>query len=270
MSTTTPEAPIPAAAPPPSAPYAPPYSGPVAPPPPFAPRGPFAPPPPPPGPPVYVAPPPPRPRPPKPPRSPLFGLTLSFILLVVGVMALIDLAGFDIPIAGYFAAALAVMGLSLLLGAWIGRARGLIALGILLSVALAGVANADRVPGPGVWHGGTNTFRPTSLSQVENSYGQDVGNLRLDLSAVDFSSATSATDIDVRVDWGNVTIILPPNVDVVLEAAVEVGNAEVFGEKWNGLGLDSRTVTNYGDDGPGGQQLRIHASVDAGNLEVHR
>ena len=73
-----------------------------------------------------------------------------------------------------------------------------------------------------------------------------------------------------RVNLGNLRITLPQNVDVVVVANVDVGNADVLGENWNGLGLDQRTVTDNGPDGVGGGKLHIDASVSAGNLEVRR
>jgi predicted membrane protein len=97
-----------------------------------------------------------------------------------------------------------------------------------------------------------------------------VGDVELDLTNVDFSTSTKPTDINVRIDVGSLTVFVPANVDVVVDARVDVGNADVMGQTWSGLGLDARTVTDTGPDGEGGGQLHIHASVDLGNLEVHR
>jgi phage shock protein PspC (stress-responsive transcriptional regulator) len=270
--TTTPETPGTAPTPPapaPAQPYAP--QPPYAPAPPFAPRGPFAAgplPPQPPTPPPYVPPaakPPPPPKPPKPPRSRLGGLTVSVALIVLGALAILDVLGYDVPAAGYIAAALATVGAGLLVGAWLGRSRGLIALGIVLSVALASVAATHRVRS--TWDG-TTTWAPTTIDHVQDTYRQDVGNLRIDFSRVDFRSST--VNVDARVDLGNIEIVLPPNVDAVVDANVDAGKAEVLGQTWSGLGLDRRTVTDNGADGPDDGQLRINAVVDVGNINVHR
>ena len=246
---------------------APTLAGPTAPaPPPFAPHGPFVPPPPLPPAPPPVGP----PRPPKPPkeRSRLGLLTFSVALMVVGVVALLDLAGFDIVAGGYVAAALAVVGLGLVLGAWIGRARGLIALGIILSLVLGGMFGADRVDG---WHdAGSVVYAPKNLNQIQENYTHDVGDVTLDLSAVDFSQASEPVDITVRLDWGNLQIILPDDVDVTVEANVDVGNAQVFDSSRGGIDPGRQTITDFGRDGPGGGKVNIDAAVDLGNLEVHR
>ncbi len=224
----------------------------------FAPYGPFtsAPPPP--------APPPPAPRP-RPPRSRLGGLTFSVALILVGLVGLADLAGVSIPAATYVAVALLVVGLGMVLGAWYGRGRRLIALGIVLTIALGALGTLPFGRG---FHGGQITWRPTSVSQVDSSYENDFGNGTLDLSHVDFSRSTDPVSVDVNVSAGNLVVILPPNVDTTVTAKVNGGNAKVFGQSWSGVVSD--TATDLGGDGQGGGQLHLKAEVDFANLEVRR
>jgi phage shock protein PspC (stress-responsive transcriptional regulator) len=274
--------PLPPTAPPPG-PYAPAAGfGPVgtappAPPPPFAPHGPFAPgplgsaypppappPPPPPTPPVF----PPQPPRARRPRSRLGLLILSLVLIVIGGIAILDLAGVWVPAGGYAAAALATVGLGLLLGAWFGRARSMIALGIVLSIAVGITAGVDEADERGWLHGGTVLWMPLTVAEIQSDYSQDVGDARLDLSTVDFTGQT--VTIAVSVDLGSLVIVLPPNVDVEVDANVDVGNAQIFQQQWGGLDPGSQTVVDFGDDGPGGGNLRIDATVDLGSLEVHR
>jgi len=180
----------------------------------------------------------------------------------------VDLAGNWVPAAGYVAAALATVGLGLLIGAWVGRARWLIAVGVVLSIALASVFGAQQFDGG--WRGGAITCAPPSVDQLSDEYRHDVGDATLDLTAIDFADAQRLIDITVKVDVGNLEIIVPPDVDVTIDANVDVGNADIFRENWGGLGPGSRTVTDLGADGPGGGQLRINAEVGLGNVEVHR
>src|SRR4051812_6512398 len=80
---------------------------------------------------------PPAPRP-KRERSRLFGLTFSAMLLVAGVLAAIEASdAADISAGVVLATLLIVVGCGLLAGAWIGRSRGLIALGLVLTLATA-------------------------------------------------------------------------------------------------------------------------------------
>ncbi len=241
-------------------PYPPPYSGP--------PGSPYGPPPVPP----YGAPPggrPPKPpKPPKPPRSRLFLLTFSVVAIVMGVMALLELALVSIPVSAYFAAALTIVGLGLVIGAWFGRARGLIALGIILAIALGSATGADEVGRR--WEAGDVRWTPTSVTNMSTSYRHEFGDAVLDLRQVDFSNSPKPIEIDVSVDVGSLDIRLPDNVDVTVDASVDVGDATVFGDNWGGLGTQSRTINDLGPDGAGGGVLHIDARVDVGNLEVSR
>jgi phage shock protein PspC (stress-responsive transcriptional regulator) len=234
---------------------------------PFAPHGPYAPPPPPPSyaPPV---PPPPMPPRPKPEGSHLGQLTLSLLLMVIGVLALLDLTMVDIPPGGYVAASLATIGLGLLIGTWYGRARGLIVLGIIVALLLGIFGGLDRFGRN--WHrgGGTVTWVPNSIDEMQSDYRHDFGDATLDLTRVDFTGHT--TSISAKVDLGSLTIIVPPTVDVQVHSDVNLGDAQIFGNEWGGLSPGSRDISNLGPDGAGGGTLIINAKVDLGNLEVHR
>jgi len=214
--------------------------------------------------PVPVAPPP--PGAPVQPRSVLGRLVFAAVLFAIGVVGIVDLAGAPVPASAYFGVPLAVVAAGLLVGAWYGRARALIALGVVLTIPLAVVATVERWDLSSV--SANVTWEPTSLDALQDSYRAGVGNAVLDLSAVDFTGRTET--VDVRVDVGNLTIILPSTVDVTATAQVDIGNATVFGREWNGIGQSEQTVVDTGSDGPGGGEITITASVDVGDLEVRR
>ncbi|MGK5445562.1 PspC domain-containing protein [Micromonospora sp. URMC 105] len=242
--------------------------GPAVPPggyrPPFAPRGPYA------GPPQPPPPPPPRVKPPKRPRerSALGAVTFSLIFLALGVVAILDLLDvFPVGAAAYFAAALATIGLGLLVGTWFGRARWLIALGLVTAAALAVATVAesyDRIRGVD----GNVTWAPTDVRDLATRYENSFGDATLDLRGINFDKRT--TDITVVVNFGEATIVVPPNVDVTTVADVNAGEATVFGRGSGGLDGRSREVTDLGPDGAGGGTLRLNVHVNAGNLEVTR
>ena len=80
-------------------------------------------------------------------RSVLGAMTVSFAVLVVGIVAGADVLGADVPPVVYLAAPLAVLGLGLLVGAMVGRARWLLAIAIplaLLTALVAAVPQAVR------------------------------------------------------------------------------------------------------------------------------
>ncbi|MEU8297589.1 PspC domain-containing protein [Micromonospora sp. NPDC048909] len=235
--------------------------------PPFAPHGPYA---------SQSAggyPPAKPPKPPKPPkrpkeRSPLGAVTFSLIFLALGVVVVLDLVNaFDVGASAYFAAALATIGLGLLVGTWFGRARWLIALGLVTAAAL-GVGTVaesyDRVRGVD----GAVTWAPTSYQDLANRYENSFGDAVLDLRAVDFAKRT--TEISVSINFGKATVVVPPNVDVTTVADVNAGDASVFGRRHAGPAGRSREITDLGPDGAGGGTLRLFIHVNAGNLEVTR
>ena len=109
------------------------------------------------------------------------------------------------------------------------------------------------------------------MDDIQDHYRHDAGNVVLDLTRVDF--AGESVDIRAEVHAGNLTIVLPPDVDTTVDGNVDVGNAEVFSQSWQGIGNGRRTVTDLGADGAdaaSGGELHITASVNVGNLEVHR
>lgn len=198
------------------------------------------------------------------PPSRLGQIVVFLAVLALGVLGMTDLAGAAVPISAYLALPLVVIGLGLLMGAWYGRARWLIALGVLLSIALLVASVTERV----VTNGRSVTWRPTSIEQLDRTYTIDIGSALLDLSAVDFAGRTET--IRVHVGVGDLTIILPPTVDVRADVAVDVGNAGVLGTTWGGIGSSERTITDDGVDGAGGGELVVRATVDIGDLEVRR
>ncbi|WP_433387669.1 PspC domain-containing protein [Micromonospora sp. KLBMP9576] len=232
--------------------------------PPFAPHGPYA---------GHMAPPRPPVKPPKPPkppreRSPLGPVTFSLVFLALGVVTVVDmLDAFDVSASAYFAATLAVIGLGLLVGTWFGRARWLIALGLVAAAAL-GVATVtgsyDRIRGVD----GNVTWSPANHRDLALRYENSFGDTVLDLRAVDFDKKN--TEITVSVNFGECTVVVPPNVDVTTVAEVNAGEAVIFGERSGGIVGELRETADLGPDGPGGGSLRLYVHVNAGNLEVTR
>lgn len=199
------------------------------------------------------------------PRSPLGQITFSLAVLAAGVLGLVDLAGAKVPASAYFGVPLAVIGLGLLVGTWYGRARWLFGIGVVLAALLTITAAAESA-GPATAH--NTTWKPTSIDQVDGTYAASLGNGTLDLSSVNFAGQDKS--IDVSIGAGNLTIIVGSNVDVTAKGTVNVGNANVFGTRWSGVGQSSHTVTDNGADGAGAGRLVLNASVDVGNLEVRR
>jgi phage shock protein PspC (stress-responsive transcriptional regulator) len=264
-------APLPPLIPPPADAFAPPAPPPPPPPPsgyrpPFAPHGPYA------GPqPAWRTAPPPPPKPAKPPTPPrvtskLGRITFFLVLVAIGLVALLDVAGVDVQTSTYFAAALVTLALGLVVGAWVGRARGLIFLALIASIGL-GVSSATE-------HWGVAgladpvTWQPRTIAGIADRYETPVGDATLDLRNVDFAGQNQETSIVMHA--GRLRVLLPPTVDTTAQVDVGFGSAKVFGQDAEGPDLPTQRVTDEGTDGPGGGALRLAITVDAGDVEVTR
>jgi phage shock protein PspC (stress-responsive transcriptional regulator) len=200
-------------------------------------------------------------------RSPLFWLVISAMLVVLGGLALADVAGADIARGAYFASALAVVGLGLLAGAWWGRSRGLIAVGVILALALPMASAADQFSR---FHGrgGRVAIEATTIEQGTGTYEYGAGEVTYDLSRLDFTGHNEQLNIDMG--GGSVQVEVPPEVDLVVNATVGVGELQILDREPNGgFGVET-SVVDHGTDGPGGGELRLNLDNGFGEVVVSR
>ena len=215
--------------------------------------------PPPPPPPVYaarVAKPPKPPKPPK-PRSALVAVTLSLLAILAGV---VTLAGLDLVVG--LALALFLVAGAMIVGAWRGRARGLIPVAIVLSGALF-VASVIDVPLKG--GAGERLFRPTTVAELRSPYRLAAGELNLDLRGLDADGRT--VPVVATMAAGNMIVTVPEGMAVEVDAHVGAGSLLIFGREWSGVGVDER-VERAGV--AGGGRLELDVKVGLGELEVRR
>jgi hypothetical protein len=205
-------------------------------------------------------------RPPRPRRAReqpfLTPLTLSVLLIGAGVVALLDaLDVIEVEPSIVLASALGLVALVLILAAWVGRARFLIFVGIVLTVFAIGTAILD-VPLGGGW--GDRTYEPTSRAEIRSPYELSGGQLRLDLRDVSFAGAV--TRVDASVGFGQLLVDVPAGVRVVVHARVSAGNVDLFGHTEDGLHID----TEQRVAGTGQGSLRLDLRVGAGEIVVRR
>ncbi|MGH9015193.1 MAG: PspC domain-containing protein [Acidimicrobiia bacterium] len=208
--------------------------------------------------------PPTAPAPPVSPRGPseLTRVTASLLLLIGGAAGLGDAAGLvDVTVEGVLAVALTVTGLGLVVGAWWGRSRALVVLGVGLTLLLAALTAFD-VPLEGGF--GERAYRPASTADLRDEYRLLGGEMLLDLSRVDIAEGTSR--IEASVAFGTLTVITPRKHSVVVDAHVDAGELQVLGEHDQGLGNDARRVLRRAGSG----RLRLDLRVGGGEIEVRR
>jgi phage shock protein PspC (stress-responsive transcriptional regulator) len=215
----------------------------------------------PPAPPAYLPPAAPYVRPPNPrKRGPiLFWFTLALLALGLGVLGIVDLAGADVATSAYPALAVGISGLMLLVGAFFGRAGGIIALGLVSSFVLAATTAADR------WEGDHVLERPAFASSVEDRYWLDAGEQVIDLTRVADLEALDGRSIEVEGGVGRIEVILPDDLSAIVSADVDgPGHIDLFGEERGGI--DVHHTAFSGSDGD--PEITIDAQLGVGQIEV--
>lgn len=204
------------------------------------------------------------PPPPRAPRSVLPGLTLSLAAITVGVLVALDLVdGVDIGAQAILAGALLVVGLGLLVGAWFGRSRSLIAAAIPLALVLTAVAAVDVPVRGGV---GERIVAPTSLAQVDSPYRLGMGDLRLDLR--ELPVAGGQVPIEASVGVGQLLVLVPADAGLEVTTHVHVGDIVTPDDRDTG-GFDTDRTYRAAPQ-LGSPTYDLDLQVGIGQIEVRR
>lgn len=196
------------------------------------------------------------------PSSRLTPAIVSLLAIALGVMMWLEISDTS-KIGGrsMVAILLIISGLGLLISSFIGHARGLIAIGIILSLLLipAGIDTPASV--------GDRTWIPTSSTDV-GPYRLGMGTATLDLRNIAMAENTRVS-LDSRVSIGQLIVLLPASdVDGTISAHVGVGSISVFGAR-DVSGLNQTQNITFGP-GKSSPQLILELSVSVGEIEVRR
>ncbi|WP_316523697.1 PspC domain-containing protein [Kitasatospora brasiliensis] len=160
------------------------------------------------------------------------------------------------------AAALLVVGLTLLVGAKFGRARRLAATGLLLTLVLAFVGHSPKSVGDAV---GNRTWTVASAADLSDRYNLGAGDIRLDLSAVDPAGAVLTTRVDLGA--GDMTVIVPDDVTVNVTTKIGLGNVSVPGAQRDGTGRHDYLI-GPANGQPAKGTLNLELGLGLGNIKV--
>lgn len=192
--------------------------------------------------------------------SPLGWYALAAALVAVGVFAIVGtVPGVHVAPGQFFGVALVVVGLGLVVGAWWGRARLLILLGLLILPAAVAAAFVTVPLDGGV---GDFEFRPQSPGEVHGEYRLASGDLRLDLS--DLDARGTAVTVTASVGVGRLSVVVPDDAQVELDARVAGGGLRLFGNQQVGTGLGDRVERPNGV----GARLVLHLEAGIGSVVV--
>ena len=185
-------------------------------------------------------------------------LVLGLVLLG---LAIADSLGVPITPLVYVSAALLVVGLTLVAATWLGRARGILPVGLLLLVAVVGLSVA--VP---MSHLRQHVSYTSAAQLPAQPVVSERGLLDVDLSRVEL---TRDSTFAAEVGTGAVVITPPPNTNLVLRYDVT-----------NGVVMDDETAVVSGQDLDGSTPLRqsrggrptltLDIQVDQGAVVVKR
>ena len=177
------------------------------------------------------------PAPPR-PRSPLAWYVCATVLISIGLLAIFSqVAHREVSPGQFFGAALAVLGIGLVVGAWWGRARILILVAILLApIAIA----ASFVTAPLEGGIGDHRYTPVTMAEVRDEYRLLGGQIILDLTDL----VTNPRDIHISasVAVGQLVVIVPEGSSIELRTRVGAGDSFVLGSGDVGTSLDNAFV----------------------------
>jgi phage shock protein PspC (stress-responsive transcriptional regulator) len=195
------------------------------------------------------------------PRSILSRLTLSVLLVGAGVALALagqahDVGGHDVEAA--FGIGLLVVAAALFVGAWWGRAKGLIVFGVLFTVLAAAASLVDVPVKGGV---GDRTWDP--VASVRPAYRLGVGDATLDLTNV----AADRVDTKASVGIGHLRVLVPHDATVDVDAHAGLGEVRVLGRTADGSDAERSVVETGSELGP---HVTLDVRVGIGQVEVVR
>jgi phage shock protein PspC (stress-responsive transcriptional regulator) len=199
------------------------------------------------------------------PRSYLGLITVSVAVIVGGLLAVLGVSGVSVPAVVVAASMLGVLGIGLLVGAFRGRARWLIAPAVVLLLVAQVAAVVPKVVSDTAGSGlGERRWTPTTSTA---SFELGAGSAVLDLAKL----PSGASEIDTRVGVGELIVLVPADTRLVLDASVGAGELDLPGQRVvSGTDLDEQRTIEPLTTTSDTTTVELSAEVGLGNLEVRR
>lgn len=206
-----------------------------------------------------------RPR----PRSYLTSVTLAAAIVVAGIMYAVagDRPMFE-RIQIILAGALAVVAAGLLLGAWFGRARKLITIGAIMSLALASTSiGGDAVAARRTHH---TMWRPAAAAQAERSHKVFIGESVVDLTTVPLEPG-QRLQVSAQVTLGVLAVKVPSGARVEVDGHAILGDITVDRQVTSGPSARvHRVLEPEGQAGDTAPTIALRIRSKIGDMEVTR
>jgi hypothetical protein len=194
-------------------------------------------------------------------RSSLGWFTLAAMLIAIGVAAVLEnWKVLELDVGQFFALALTVVGAGLLAGAWWGRARLMMLLGVLL-VPVVLAASLIDMPLRGTV--GDTFLMPRTVSDLKDRYEVLAGSVTLDLTELRLDE-----DVRVRADvaLGDLNVIVPRGVRVLVSGTAQAGRLRFFGHQEEGVDLERTEVAG---DPDAERTITLDINAGIGSADVY-
>ncbi len=192
------------------------------------------------------------PAPPRRPRSRLTPMVIGLAILAAAAAGAVAAAGVDWMTPGRIGAvALAVVGLGLILGAFLRRGYGLTVVlaplaGFVILASMVGPVEFDR----GAM--GDHLWKPATVTELNPDYRVNMGSGTLDLRSL---ALTENRTVDVTVRMGDFRVLVPDSLRLQTNCTAKLGDIDC-----------PRGLTGPAD----GPVLTLNVDVHAGDAEVKR
>jgi len=216
------------------------------------------------------------------PNRQLAPVTFALALITLGVLWLLrstGLAALSTP--RIFATALLIIGVGSLAGAFVGRGRGLIPAGILLSMMVLLASTAAVFPdgtrdaflgsSPGLYAEEVSV-EPARLDALDAAYTFSNGQMLVDLRGIDSAefAAAGITTLTITMGVGELLVRVPDDVGVAATVALGVGVITVGDTRITGWQAKHEFSQTLRSDTPGDGLLVLRIAQAAGRVTVAR
>ena len=208
------------------------------------------------------------PPPPRPRRTGLvlFWPTLALIAIGLGSLGIYDIEN-RVTLSAYAALAVTVTAVMLLVGAFRGRPGGLIALGLVSSLALLVTSIVGAATG-GTVNNRELLVRPSTPAALADSSRISNGSILVDLSRMRGLAELDGRDLSLRLNAGEITVLVPEGLNVNVDADIRYAGEIRVGDVTRDGFDQSVTSTVTTSSNPGTPTLDLDIDSRVGSIAV--